>query len=70
MLAEAGTRNLREMLIKKRGIQAVSRWVFRQGILPQFAYARKLATNKDTPTNWLPFPFLEDEEAEGDEGIG
>ena len=51
MFAEAGTRNVHEMLIKKRGIQAVSRWVFRQGILPQFTYARKLATNKDTPTD-------------------
>jgi hypothetical protein len=69
MIAEAGTCNIREMLTKKRGIQAVSRWIFRQGILSQFAFARKLATSNDKPSEWLPFPFLEDNEVEeGEEG--
>ena len=61
MLAEAGTRDIHEMLIKKRGIQAVSQWMFRQGILSQFSYARKLATSTDKPAKWLPFPFLKSE---------
>ena len=64
MLAEAGTRDIREMLTKKRGIQAVSQWIFRQGILSQFIYARKLATSTDKPAKWLPFPFLESDEPE------
>ena len=68
MLAAAGSRDLSQILTKKRGIQAVTRWVFEQGILPQFAYARKLATNTDKPPEWLPFPFLEDvREEEGGE---
>ena len=62
MISEAGTRCLHEILTKKRGIQAVSRWVFKQGILPQFSYVRKLANNDDKPETWLPFTFLEDDD--------
>ncbi len=70
MLAEAGTRDIRKMLIKKRGIQAVSQWIFRQGILSQFTYARKLATSTNKPAKWLPFPFLESEGLEEEEEEG
>ena len=70
MLAEAGTRDIREMLTKKRGIQAVSKWIFRQGILSQFTYARKLATSTDKPAEWLPFPFLENDREEEEEEEG
>ena len=67
MLAEAGTHGIREILIKKRGIQAAAKWIFREGILPQFSYVRKLVTEVDQLYTWNPFPFLEDDREEGAE---
>ena len=67
MIAEARTRGAFEILTKKRGIQAAAKWIFREGILPQFQYARKLAIETDQPHAWNPFPFLEDDREEGAE---
>ena len=65
MIAEARTHGIYEILTRKRGIQAAAKWIFREGILSQFQYARKLATETDQPHAWNPFPFLEDDREEG-----
>ena len=68
MIVEARIRGVFEILTRKCGIQAAAKWIFREGILPQFQYTQKLAIETDQPHAWNPFPFLKDNREEGVEG--
>lgn len=67
MLQDARTQSESRILKEKRGIQAVARWVFQQGILSQFSLAREHANTQEKPSEWHPFPFLDDQEDEEEE---
>ena len=57
MLARAGTRNLKDILGTKKGISAVTRWIFKEGYLPQFSYMRRLQQQLQ-PGTWQPLETL------------
>ena len=67
MWQAARTQNGSRILKEKRGIQAVARWAFQQGILPQFSLAREQANAREKPSEWHPFPFLDEEDSEEEE---
>ena len=58
MLAEAGTRDLAALISQKIPAQAVVRWIYREGLLPQFVYARNLGEMQDQVEDWLPIEEL------------
>ena len=68
MLQAAGTQNKWRILKEKPGIQAVVKWTLQQGILPQFSFAQKQANAREKPREWHPFPFLDDQESDEEDG--
>ena len=58
MLAEAGTRDLTALISQKIPAQAVVRWIYREGLLPQFVYTRNLGEMQDQVEDWLPIEEL------------
>ena len=64
MLQAARTQSESRILKEKQGIQAVARWAFQQRILPQFLLAWEQANKSGKPSEWHPFPFLDDQEGE------
>ena len=59
MILQAGSRDLDTLLCEKQPIQAAARWIFREGLLPQFSYAKKTLERKGQTANWLPIADLD-----------
>jgi len=59
MLAQAGTRDLQALVSQKTPAQAVAKWIFREGLLPQFIYAKDLEEAQGQVENWLPIEELD-----------
>jgi len=59
--AGAGTRDLRYLLSQKAPAQAVAQWIFREGLLPQFAYAKRESEEQgqDRLMEWCPIEELD-----------
>ena len=54
MTLQANTHNIEALLCETRPIQAAARWIFREGLLPQFLFAKKLLDRQDSPADWTP----------------
>jgi len=65
MLAAAGTMDYTTLLATERGLRAVTTWLIRQNILPQFRTARAMAA--EDRSGWRPLQPLGWEELAGDE---
>jgi len=59
MLAQAGTRDLQALVSQKTPAQAVAKWIFREGLLPQFIYTKDLEEAQGRVENWLPIEELD-----------
>ena len=59
MSLQAGTRDLRSLLTQKAPAQAVAQWIFREGLLPQFAYAKQMSKEQDQGGEWCPIEELD-----------
>ena len=59
MILQAGSRDLDTLLCEKQPVQAAARWIFREGLLPQFSYAKKTLERKGQTANWLPIADLD-----------
>lgn len=59
MLAQAGTRDINTLLSEKIPAQAVARWIFKEGLLPQFTHARKQSEEQDQVEEWQPIEELD-----------
>ena len=63
MFAQAGSRTFREILSSTRGLKAVTQWLIRQGVLPQFSLAKEM--EEEDRQRWRAMPTLQ-EMGEGD----
>ena len=61
MLLAAGTSDFNTLLTTKKGVQEAAKWIFQQGILQQFAYAKRMADKTEPTTEWKTLEFSEDE---------
>ena len=59
MLAQAGTRDLSSLLSQKTPAQAVARWIFKEGLLPQFVHAKRQSEEQDWVGEWHPIEELD-----------
>ena len=59
MSIQAGTRDLKSLLTQKSPAQVVARWIFREGLLPQFTYAKKESEEQDQVGEWYPIKELD-----------
>jgi hypothetical protein len=51
MVLQANSRDLDTLLCEKQPIQAVARWIFKESLLPQFSFAKKLLKRLDSVAN-------------------
>jgi hypothetical protein len=56
MLAAAGTTDYATLLGTKNGLHAVTSWLIRQGVLPQFKAAKEVA--EEDRSGWQPLQPL------------
>ena len=63
MFARAGSRTFREILSSTKGLKAVTQWLIRQGVLPQFSLAKEM--EEEDRQRWRAMPTLQ-EMGEGD----
>jgi hypothetical protein len=54
MMLQTNTQDLEVLLCEIQPIQAVARWIFREGLLPQFQFAKKLLDRQDPTDSWTP----------------
>ena len=59
MIAEAGTRDLQKILTTPKGIQAVSKWIFKYSYLCQFTFARSQQLETRSIQEWYPLQTLD-----------
>ena len=60
MLGKAGTRSLSAILSTRKGISTVTRWIFKEGYLPQISYIWRLQQQPSQLNSWQPLETLEE----------